>query len=66
MKPINKAPFEKLAARIQGEQDQEKQERQQAKVGEESHDYMSFDELDGAEAANTRRVGQVASQRKSE
>jgi len=55
-KAIRKEPFEKLAAKIKAEQDQETQSRRSTR---EPHDYMPSDELEDAEAANSRRVAQV-------
>jgi hypothetical protein len=63
MKPIRKAPFEKLAATLEAEQQQRDAQRQ-AKPG--MRDYMPADELEDAEAANTQRVSQVYSEKKSE
>ena len=64
MTSIRKAPFEKLAATLEAEQQQRDAQRQQAKAGR--RDYMPADELDDAEAANTQRVSQVYSEKKSE
>jgi hypothetical protein len=65
MRPIRQEPFQKLAAAIQAEQDQDKAARNQ-ETETVRQDYMSMDELEDAETANTRRVSQVYSEKKSE
>jgi hypothetical protein len=61
--PLRKEPFEKLAATIKAEQEQETQNRRSTR---EQRDYMPSEELEDAETANTRRVSQVYRDRSAE